>query len=566
MADITKAPFHLTKEQCKWVEETLASLSAEEKTGQVFHGVAACETKEVIMEKCRRLHLGGITFRADKAESIKTRTDYLQSRVKVPLLISANLENGGSGIATDATLFGSQLQVAATGNPEYAYMLGDICGREGASVGVNYAFAPVVDVHFNWRNPIINVRTYGDNPEQVLRFSREYIRGISKHKVAVAIKHFPGDGVDERDQHLLSSVNDMSCEEWDKTYGKIYAELIADGAATVMAGHILLPAYSRKLSKEMRQTEIRDEDILPASLSPELLQGLLREKLGFNGMIITDSASMTGLGCAMERRKIPAAAINAGCDMFLFGRNIEEDYANLLEDVKGGIVSQERLDEAVTRVLALKACLGLHQKPAVPQESCLEIVGCQAHRRLADECADKAVTLVKDTQRLLPVTPDTHKRVWMFILGDIPNNRGGSSCREEVIRAFTQEGFEVDCFDKEKKGALTNEPVEKLKQRYDMIVYIANVAAGGNNTVNRIDWITEACGESPQYVKDIPTMLISLGDPYHFVDAPMIRTIINCYENSQHTIQAVLNKITGRSPFLGTSPVDPFCGKWGKEF
>lgn len=560
MVDITQRPFYLDKEGCKWVKDTLNSLSVEEKTGQLFHGVSVDETKEELMEKCSRLHLGGITFRADKAEKIKDYTDYVQSRVRIPLLISANLENGGIGIASDGTLFGSQLQVAATGDPSYAYRLGDICGKEGASVGINYAFAPVVDVHFNWRNPIINTRTYGSDPGLVLRFSKEYIRGIAAHKVAVAIKHFPGDGVDERDQHLLTSVNDMSCEEWDEAFGHIYSQLIEEGAETVMAGHIMLPEYSKRLSPG-----IRDEEILPASLSLELLQGLLRDKLGFNGMIITDSASMTGLGCAMERRKIPAAAINAGCDMFLFGRNIDEDYENLLEDVRKGVVAAERLEDAVTRILALKASLGLNAKRRRTAENYKQIIGCKEHIRQAQECADKAVTLVKDTQRLLPVTPITHKRVWIFILGDIPNNRGGSICRENVCRVFEEEGFLADCFDRNRKGTLTNEPVKELKKRYDLIVYIGNTASGGNNTVNRIDWITEACGESPQYVKDIPTMFISLGNPYYFVDVPMIKTIINCYENSIYTIRAAVKKLTGKSPFTGISPVDPFCGKWGKE-
>lgn len=560
MVDIKKAPFRLSEKQSRWVYNTLESMTLEEKAGQLFHGVSAADTEEELLERCQRMHLGGITFRSDKAEKIRKKTDYLQSRIKVPLLISANLENGGVGVATDGTLFASQLQVAATGDSQYARLLGEICGREGASVGVNYAFAPVVDVHFNWRNPIINTRTYGSDPERVLEYSKEYLHGIAKYGVAVSIKHFPGDGVDERDQHLLTSVNDMSCEEWDKTFGKIYSELIKEGAQTVMAGHIMLPEYSRRLCPG-----VRDEQILPASLSPELLQGLLREKLGFNGMIITDSAVMTGLSCAMKRRNIPAAAINAGCDMFLFGRNLEEDYMALLEDIKTGIVSEERVNDAVTRILALKASLGLHKPWHEPEEDYQKVIACDEHKSLAEQCAKQAVTLVKDTQNLLPVTPKTHPRVWMFILGDIPNNRGGRSCRKEVLNAFTKAGFCVDCFDKDSLAMLVNEPVRELKKKYDLIVYIANIPSGGNHTVNRIEWIKDACGESPQFVKDIPTMLISLGDPYHFVDAPMIRTIINCYENSVYTIQAALEKIMGESPFTGSSPVDPFCGKWGKD-
>ena len=187
--------------------------------------------------------------------------------------------------------------------------------------------------------------------------------------------------------------------------------------------------------------------------------------------------------------------------------------------------------------------------------------------RQARECADKAITLVKDTQRLLPVTPQTHPRVWLHILGDEPAFRGGSVCRERVIEKLARAGFTVICADREHpEQSLSNEPVHVLKQKYDWILYVANLVTGGNNTVNRIRWLPMACGESPQYVRDIPTMLVSLGDPYHFVDVPMIRTIVNCYENSDAVLDALLEKLTGKSAFTGVSPVDPFCGMWGAEF
>lgn len=558
--DLRANPFFLNDTQIAWVNRTRDGMTLREKVGQLICCVSPGDSCEELLARYREIPYGGITFRVAPAKQIKERVDFIQSRVKIPLLVSANLENGGCGVASDGTDFASQLEVGATNDPAYAEALGEVCGAEGAAVGVNYAFAPVVDIHYNWRNAIINTRTYGSDPDRVLAFSRAYLRGISGHNTAVSIKHFPGDGVDGRDQHLLSSVNSLSCEDWDASYGRVYRALIDEGAQTVMVGHILLPSYSRRLRPGIGDSEIR-----PASIAPELVTGLLREKLGFNGMVITDSAVMTGLGCALPRREIPAACINAGCDMFLFGRNLEEDFENLLADVEAGVVPAQRLDEAVTRVLALKASLGLDRKTKFTSDDYADIVGSQRFRDMAYRCADQAITLVKDTQHLLPVTPATHKRIWLHILGDNPAFRGGSHCKERVIAALEAEGFQVTCLEGKELEETFSAPVRELKARFDLILYVANVVTGGNNTVNRLCFVPRACGESAQYVRDIPTMFVSLGDPYHFVDMPMIRTFINCYNNSDATVHCLMDKLTGRSPFRGVSPVDPFCGVWGAE-
>lgn len=555
MIDLHGNPFYLSDEDIRWVNATRDAMSPYEKTAQLFCVVSANESGAELAERYRKLPFGGVTFRPAPAAQIKESVEYIQHEASIPLLVSANLENGGSGVATDGTEYGSQLEVAATGDPAYARTLGRICGAEGSSIGCNYAFAPVVDIHYNWRNPIINTRTYGSDADRVLQFASAYMEGIAPYKVAVSIKHFPGDGVDERDQHLLTSVNSFSCEEWDATYGKVYKTLIDQGAQTVMVAHILQPAYSKRLNPALQ-----DSDLLPASLSPELVTGLLREKLGFNGMVITDSAVMTGLGCAMPRRNIPAAAINAGCDMFLFGRNLQEDFDNLWQDVQDGVVPAQRLDDAVTRILALKASLGLHKRTSFTAPDFADTVGCAAFRQEARDCADHAITLVKDTQQLLPLSPARHKRIWLHMLGDTPAFRGGIRCREMVVERLEKAGFTVTCAE---ESELADCPVAELQKQYDLILYVANVITGGNDTVNRIRWLPKACGQSPQYVHDIPTMLVSLWDPYHFVDVPMIRTIVNCYDASEVILDALIDKLLGKSEFCGTSPVDPFCGMWG---
>jgi beta-N-acetylhexosaminidase len=225
-------------------------------------------------------------------------------------------------------------------------------------------------------------RLYGSDDMLVKDCGVAYTKAAQELGMAVSIKHFPGDGVDERDQHLVTSSNDLSCEEWDATFGEAYQASIDAGAMTVMIGHIMQPAYTRRLCPG-----IKDEDIMPATLAPELINGLLREKLGFNGMIVTDATTMAGFTIPLSRSKAVPYTIACGCDMFLFTKNLEEDYAFMTQGVKDGIITPERLDEAVTRILGLKAALKLPEKKTdgsifVKPEEAKKIVGCKEHKEI----------------------------------------------------------------------------------------------------------------------------------------------------------------------------------------
>lgn len=558
---LANKPFYLDKKQIQWVEETLAEMTLEEKVGQLFLVIGQSDDDEDILQMYRELRFGGIMYRPTSAIKLKVRNEKLQAIAKIPMLIAANLESGGNGAILEGTNFGSQLQVAATRDKKQAYRLGAISSSEAGAVGVNLAFAPVCDVDLNWRNPITNTRTYGSDVQNVLEMCSEYIRGSHENGMAVSIKHFPGDGCDERDQHLVSSVNSLSCEEWDCVYGKIYKELIDQGAQTVMAGHILQPAYSKFFNPDITENEMR-----PASCSQELINGLLRKKLGFAGVVLTDAANMLGYCAAMERSKLIPATINAGVDMILFGRNVKEDINYLLDAVKAGVVTKMRLDEAVTRILALKASLSLHKKHEYINKNFDKIISSQEHQNMARECADKSVTLVKDTQGLLPVTPERYKRVWLHICGDKPGFTGGFSCREWVLEELQKAGFEVELYDSDHTTMEEmTVAVEDIKKKYDVIMYFSNVINASYQTNARIQWKGAVAQEGPYYVNEIPTLLVSLGNPYGFVDASMIKTIINTYHVSQTIVEETVKKITGKSEFKGVSPVDPFGGAFGRD-
>lgn len=554
--DLKKAPFCLNDAHIAWVEKTLSQMRLEEKIGQLFCPIGYSTDPEYLDELIQ-FHIGGLFFRDGAGEEMRKTFAYAQAHSRIPLLIPSNLEAGGDGAATDGTPYGKQMACAAAGDAKYAYRLGKIACTEAAAIGINWAFAPVVDIDRNYHNPITNVRTYGDNPDTVLAFAREYMRAATECQVAVSLKHFPGDGVDERDQHLLTSVNSLSREEWDETYGKVYEKLIAEGALTVMAGHIALPAYQEYYNPQSKG------QVIPASLSKELLHRLLREKLGFNGLIISDATPMVGFTSAMEREKAVPLAIENGCDMFLFNKDLAEDYAFMMAGYRNGLLSEKRLTEANRRILALKAALKLPEKSVagtlVPAAESFGILRNKQHVEWAEELADASITLVKDTGKLLPVSAAKYKRVLLEILGDFPSNE---RVLTQVKEELEKRQFQVTVYEKEnfEKGV---DNVKAFKEKYDLVIYIGNVENASNKTTSRLNWYTfwGQGNNVPWFAKEVPVLFISVANPYHLLDVPMIKTYINCYCNNDFVLRAVIGKITGESSFKGKNPVDPFCGR-----
>ena len=554
---MTKSPFHLSDQDVAWVTETYESMSLEEKIGQLFCPIGYSTNADYLKHELLAKKIGGLFFRDGESKEMRSVFDYAQKNSRIPLLIPANLEAGGDGAATDGTSYGKPMAAAAANNSKYAYRLGKIATSEGAALGCNWTFAPVVDIDYNFRNPITNVRTYGSDPEVVLEYALEYMRAATEEGVAVSIKHFPGDGVDERDQHLLTSINDLSMKEWNHTFGHVYRGLIDAGALTVMVGHIALPSYQNHLNPA------DSKRVVPASLSPELIEGLLRRELGFNGLIVTDATPMVGFTSAMDRQTAVPYAIESGCDMFLFNKDLAEDHHFMMEGYQKGILSEERLREAVLRILATKAALRLHIKQAehslVPGEDALTILKNEEHVSWAKELADQSITLVKDTQKLLPIVVDQHRKVLLQILGDCKSNERVISTFESLL---TQQGFQVTIYEQEDlfKGA---DNVRAFKEKYDLVIYLGNVENASNKTTNRINWYTLfGMGNNlPWFVYEVPTVFISLANPYHLFDVPMIKTYINCYSNNNDVLESVAQKLLGRSSFKGVNPVDPFCGR-----
>ena len=562
MFDYRAKPFNLDDEDVAWVEKTFSEMTEDEKIQSLFFPCMRNYDEASIDELLDTLHPCGVMYRPCSAEEAVNATNMFRKKCKIPMLIAANLEKGGNGIVNEGTLIGAPLQIAATDNVENARRLGILCAREGKAVGANYAFAPIIDIDYNFRNPITNTRTFGSDPARVAAFGAAYTEECQKLGVCVSIKHFPGDGRDERDQHLVTSINDMSCEDWMATYGNNYKASIDKGALTVMVGHIMQPAWQKRINPDLK-----DEDIMPATLSPELIgpEGLLRKYLGFNGVICTDATTMAGFTIPMDRSKSVPYSIACGADIFLFNKNMEEDLEYMRKGVADGVITKERLDEAVKRVLALKAALKLYkQTEDLKVEDALAVLGCEEHQQWAKEVADQAVTLVKEEKGVLPLDPVHKKRV---LYCPIDSEQGVSySVKAGVCDHFKQllekEGFEVTTFVPAPMFEGKTPRQDEVTKGYDYIIYLANMSTKSNQTTVRIEWQQPMGANCPHYVNSVPTIFISVENPYHLLDVPRVKTFINAYNSNDYVLDAIIDKIMGRSEFKGKNPVDPFCGKW----
>ncbi|MDY2913905.1 MAG: glycoside hydrolase family 3 N-terminal domain-containing protein [Candidatus Enteromonas sp.] len=558
-------PFSLSPESIKRVEETLSRFSLEEKIRSLFILLSNGSDEGAIRE-ISDFGPSGIRYNPMGGEALHSFLSSLQSKAKIPYLVAANAEEGGNGAFLGGTYVASPAKLGSTGDPSLAYEAGKLVGKEAKSVGVNTVFAPVSDILYEFRNPVIPTRCYGSDPRRVAEFATSYLKGILEEGVIPCPKHFPGDGVDERDQHLSPSCNTFSKKRWDDSYGRVYSSLIQNGAPMVMVGHIALPSY---------QTE--NEPILPATLSADLLQGLLRGRLGFNGVIVSDATHMVGLTSFGKRRSLLPRMLNAGIDLILFANDIEEDVAFLREAVLAGELPISRIEEALLRVLGLKEAFGLLGSPQLPASFIPP-----APSPLPGICASKGIVLVKEEPGVLPLSPKKAKRVLLveestenpfaFLYPPRP------SLAQRFAALLQKEGFEVEIFasvmdqalkapqEEARKmiGNIYNQktPISHLTSRFDLVIHLAQIDT--HNTTSRISWkMSKGTADIPWYVEEIPTILVSFKNPFHLFDAPQIKTYVNCFDANPITFRALLDKLMGREPFFGedvfsAGALDPF--------
>ncbi len=547
MLDLTEKPFYLSKEQEENVRRLVSKMSNQEKIGQLFVVLGDAYSTQELETLVSEKYIGGVLFRPDETKKVRKKYEHLQKMAKYPLLRAANLEEGGAGVLTDGTFFASEMQVAAADDLMITKEFAAICAEEGKTVGVNWNYAPVVDIDMNFRNPITNVRTFGSNVDKVREHACAYVETLQEHGMAAACKHFPGDGVDYRDQHLHPSYNSLSAKDWYDTYGSIYQAVINAGLMSIMVGHIIQPNVIKDVNPEAEE-----KDFLPGSLSREMLTGVLRQKFGFQGLIITDATIMGGFTMAMERKKAIPWAIAAGNDMLCFSTDIYEDMQYLQEGLQDGILSEERLDAAVTRVLAMKMALDVRMQEKQRDVWQKQYTGSEA-KELAANCAEQSITLVKNKENLIPVSPENYQRVRLMVVGDDKLYDGSiTQVAETCLRdmGFMVEVYDPMCDDLHGTSRLPKDRLNVLILHYPTI---------SNQVTVRPQWCEKHALEIPRFVNEEKTIAISLANPYHLQDIPRVQAYINTYTATKVNLELALRKMVS-GKFTGHSPVDAFCG------
>ena len=587
MVNLRAKPYNLNDADIAWVESTIASMTAEEKVGQLFFQLTAGQDEAYLQDLMERFHLGGCRYNAMPGAKVLEQNRTLQKYAKIPVFIACNPEQGGNGVCPDGTFVSSQIKIGATGKPEYAQAMGKIAGAQCAATGCNMTFAPVVDITYNWECEEVLFRAYGHDPKLVATMGKAYMDGVHENEgIASCAKHFPGNGQDYRDAHVSNNINHFGEEDWMASYGHVYKTLIDGGLDAIMGGHIMMPTYMQE-----RNPDITMDEMMPATLCPEIMTELLRNKLGFNGMVVTDASHMVGMTNRMKRKDMLPASINAGCDMFLFFNDPDEDYATMLDAYKTGVISEERMVEALTRILGLKAKMGLNKKAKedlCPSAEALPgVLYNPAFKEVAPAISKDCLTLVKyKDEGVLPLSPEKTKRVMIVHIKGVPNPlmalaaaaMGGGAAKqtpaEKLRDRLIAKGFDAHIY---------VSPIEKIQQmmargekpslnlyfagkhsiadfvsEQDLVISLLDVANGHPSF-----GLSKGGGEIPWYVHELPVVGISVNKPTMLADVPMLRTYINAYDSNDDTMDALVDALlAGPEAFKGTDPIDSYCGMW----
>nr|AGU10876.1 Glycosyl hydrolase family 3 N terminal domain [uncultured organism] len=549
-----RSPLALDAVGQEWVVKTRDAMSIEDQVSHLF--VFGCEGEDdETVDAVTALRPGGIhRFPTSSIERVWRAARRMLESAEIPLIMSGDIE-GGTISYPFATEVPNQMGIAACDDLVLSERIARIVASESRALGYDWSFTPVIDINEEFRSAIVGTRSYGSNPDTVLAQARTYVRALQAEGVAACAKHWPGDGFDSRDQHLVTSVNPLDMDAWRRLFGTIYGALINDGIMTVMSAHIALPAYARE-----RDPSVGRDAFMPATVSRLLNEDLLRGELGFEGLIVSDATGMGGLTSWMDREATVPAVIENGCDVFLFSRNPERDIDLMMRGLREGRLSERRLNEAVTRILTFKAALGLHTKSVEdrvrPLDEVTAVLRTPENRATAREALGRGITLTKDVDGLFPLNAQTHRRVvviaeegWSFFVGALERSY------EPFLAALRARGFDVRMYDPGQ---------HPTREDTDLVLYLVGQEATPVAYHIYLDLPKLHGGHRrgmTQYWRELPTVLVSFGQPYYLFDAPACRAAINAYNALGDAQVEVVRRMTGEAPFTGVSPVDPFCGQ-----
>jgi len=551
----------------KFADKQLKKMSVDEKIGQIIQiGINprfANQDSDYYKELQRQVvenKLGGIIlFGAPIYETVHL-VNRMQENAKIPLLIAIDAETGIGMRYQDAINFPWNMAVAATGNPDYARRIGVITGREAKAMGLMHVYAPVLDVNNNAANPVINVRSFGEDPQEVAKFGVAFIEGLQSQRVIATAKHFPGHGDTNVDSHRGLPIIEHTLAELEKTELVPFRAAVNAGVASVMIAHIALPQIDPEVIKPLKNMIQGDSEVgaeiisqsatVPATLSHKIQTDLLRNQMGFKGLIVTDAMSMSGLTIYFSQEEAGVRAFLAGADLLEKPADVDVMLRGLRDAVKSGRISQQRLDESVRRILAWKYELGLFKQKITPIDQIDKIVSSQETAALSQEVANKAITLVRNDANQVPL--DKSKRV--AVLGI--SNTFDDEIMGPLLRQLRQNGVRFNAALLQENS--TQEQIEKARamvNNADVVIaaMYGRVRSGARNSVGLPDSGVGILRDLLANNKDV--IGVSFGNPYILGSFPQLKTYMVAYGDMASLQRASANALFGAQDITGRLPI-----------
>jgi len=527
-----------------WVEETLKSLTLRERIGQMIVTAASSEFMSFDSERfaefkshIQDLKVGGVIVRRGSPNEVAAMTNEMQRLAGVPLLIAADYERGLRMQMNNGTPFTTNMGVGAGGNARAAYTQGKIIAQEMRAMGVNWLYAPVADINNNPDNPVINIRSFGENPVKVAEFVAAAVRGVQDGGVMATVKHFPGHGDTSVDSHIGLATIDVARERLDKLELVPFRAAIAAGVDSVMTAHVALPRITG--------------DNLPATLSPKMTTDVLRGELGFKGIIVTDSLGMGAIVKTFPGGEGSVRAIKAGADVALLPPNPRQALDAIEAAVKRGEITEERINESVRRLLAAKYRLGLAGNRFVDLSKVNAMVEQPANLREAARVAEESITLLRNANNLLPLDIErANKAMFIVVAADADEEEGRAFMPQVHRRAKAARVVKAD------SRTTANEYEQLLKEASaaEVIIvapFVKRAALKG--TVALPDAQAAFLNQLIELKK--PIAVVAFGSPYlvrQFAGAPVYMTAYAIEEVAQI---AAVRALFGETAIKGKLPV-----------
>jgi len=525
------------------VDSFLGALTPREKAAQlvvpwISGAYAALDDSDfqVAARWVESLEVGGFIVSTGSPFDIAAKLNALQTRSRLPLLISADLEWGAGMRLRGGTAFPMVMAVGATGQPRDAYAIGEAAALEGRAVGIHVNFAPDADLNNNPANPIINVRSFGENAQAVAGLVAQYVRGLQDHGMLATLKHFPGHGDTRVDSHIALPVVTADYAGLDSVELVPFRAGIRAGAGVVMSGHVAVPAVTGSTT--------------PATLSPAVLTDLLRDSLRFDGLVVTDALTMGAIVSQFGPGEAAVQAFLAGSDLLLMPADPDSAVTALVAAVASGRVPSARLDASVRRVLAIKQQLGLFAHRTVNLDSIMPVVGSRRFLDEADDIAARSLTLVRDIGGAFHAIRARRCRVALIAYADELNGSVG----QRVAEALRQGGDTVDFFRLwPMSGAASYDSARAAIARQPRTVFVANVRPlSGRGTIALPDSLARLISVTDSAR---PTVLVSLGSPYLLDQTPGVKSYLLAWSAVRAAERAVARALLDQVPITGHLPI-----------